>query len=324
LAVEIINDNGGINGRPIALIVKNDRGDPARARQVDEELVEQGVVAIIGHMTSGQTAAVIDQMNKAEVVLLSPTATSTQFSGQADYFFRVLPSTDQLGKALGAHIHSRGVRQVSGVYDLGNRAYTETMWQATQAEFSRLGGEIGPVFTFISGETELRILMNELNAAKPEAVLFISSAIDTALMAQYSRQQGLTSRLFAAAWSQTNELLEKGGQAVEEIEIISLYNGQNTYPAFQEFVDRFTERYNRQPDFAAAYAYEAVLVLVQALKQTDGEADGLSEALTVIKNLEGIQGAISLDKYGDVKRDTYIAVVNDGRFEIVKTVSAPD
>ena len=52
----------------------------------------------------------------------------------------------------------------------GNRAYTETMWQATQAEFSRLGGEIGPVFTFTSGETDLYTMTKT-----PILPLFLSS-----------------------------------------------------------------------------------------------------------------------------------------------------
>lgn len=63
LAVSTINDREGIKGRPIKLIVRNDRGEPKIGRQADAEPVEIGVVAIIGHMTSGQTAAVIDQIN---------------------------------------------------------------------------------------------------------------------------------------------------------------------------------------------------------------------------------------------------------------------
>ncbi len=87
LAVDEINKTGGINGRKIKLIIKDDKGDPEVARRVDVELIKQGVVAIIGHITSGQTAAVLEQINKANVVLISPAASSIQFSGQADFFF---------------------------------------------------------------------------------------------------------------------------------------------------------------------------------------------------------------------------------------------
>jgi hypothetical protein len=50
----------------------------------------------------------------------------------------------------------------------------------------------------------------------------------------------------------------------------------------------------------------------------------LPEALVGIEGLEGVQGIISVDQYGDVKRDVYIAVVRNGRFEIIETISAAD
>ena len=130
--------------------------------------------------------------------------------------------------------------------------------------------------------------------------------------------------LFSSSWAQTNEFLEKGGQAVDDLELISTYHPQNPYPAFQVFVELFEARYKRQPALLSASGYEAVLVLVRALEQTGGKADGLPEALVAVKNLEGVQGIISMDAYGDVKRDVYIAVVREGQFEIINTISPAD
>ncbi len=324
LAVEVINQAGGINGRPLELVVKNDQGKPKVARQVDAELVEQGVVAIVGHMTSGQTAAVFEQMNTARVILLSPTASSSQFSGQADYFFRLIPHTDLLGKALASHIYAQGVRRITVVYDLSNQAYTESFWRAVQAEFERLGGKVEQPFTFTSGQTDLRTLMTQVTFSKPEAVVFVSSAVDTALMAQYSRKEGTPISFFAAPWAQTNELLEKGGRAVEGMELEAIYDPHNPFPAFEVFEKQFQARYNRSPDFGAVYAYEAVQVLAQALRQTGGQTDGLPEAIKSVRDVTGVQGLISLDEFGDVKREVYMTRVENGQFEMIKAIAPTD
>ncbi len=325
LAVELINERGGINNRPLELIVRDDKGESETARQVDAELVEQGVVAIIGHITSQQTAAVFDQINESEVVLLSPTSSSTQFNHQADYFFRVMPSNDFFGRALASHIYNtRQVRQLTGIYDLGNRAFSETLWQSMQAEFEKLGGDASQAFTFTSGETDLQDLMAQVTATEPEAVVFVASAIDTALMAQYVHQQESEALMFSSTWAQTNELLEKGGRAVDGLELSVVYHTDNPFPTFQRFVEQFEARFNRPPSLASPFAYEAVLVLAQALKQTDGQAKGLPEALTTINNLEGVQGFISMDDYGDVKRETFIAVIEDRQFKIINTISPAD
>ena len=153
LAVEQINEQGGINGRPIELIIKDDQGDPETARKVDAELAEAGVSAIIGHMTSGQVAAVLDQINKDQIVMIGPIVTSDRFTGKADYFFRNQMTTNQMGTALAEHIyHNRNMRNVAGIYDLGNQAYTEDLWRAFQNRFTELGGNAGQSYTFTSGE----------------------------------------------------------------------------------------------------------------------------------------------------------------------------
>ncbi len=322
LAVDEINEAGGINGRPIKLIIKDDKGDPVVARRVDAELIEQGVVAIIGHMTSGQSAAVLDLINEAKVVLLAPTSTSSRFSGRVDYFFRVINTSDTYAKALAGHMYNnRGVRKLTGIYDLGNRAFAETLWKTIQADFERMGGDAGQAFTFTSGRTDLQDLITDVAAAEPEAIMLISSPVDTALMAQYLRREGLTSKLFASGWSNTKELLEKGGRAVEGLEANAGYYAQDPRPVFQSFLRRFKKRYHRQALFPATYGYESVLVLAHALEQTGGKAKGLPQALVEVKNIEGAQGPISLDEFGDPLREIYISVIRDGQFEVIEVIS---
>lgn len=322
LAVEQINEQGGINGRPVELIIKDDQGDPETARKADAELAEAGATAIIGHMTSGQVAAVLDQINKDQIVMIGPTVTSDRFTGKADYFFRNQITTNQMGTALAEHMfNSRNIRNVAGIYDLGNQAYTEDLWQAFQNRFTELGGNADQSYTFTSGQTDLQELMANINATQPKSVVFVASAIDTALMAQYGRQSGSELPYFGTTWAHTNELLNKGGQAIEGIELVSFYDPENPFPASKRFITQFENRYKRPPTFPAAFSYEAVLVLAEALTQTNGEKKGLPEAITNIKALEGVQGVISIDQFGDVTRDVYITAVKNGYFETINTIS---
>jgi len=319
LAVDVINERGGIRGRSLELIVKNDKGDPEGARQVDAELIEAGVVGIIGHMTSGQSAAVIDQMNDSGVVLVSPTSSSDQFTGIEDNFFRVMPTTNIHGRALANHMANfHQYENIAGVYDLANRAFAETLWFVIHDELQRLGVDMLSTYNFTSEQTDLKALAAEIVAGEPDAVVFVSSDVDTALLAQHIRQQGSDVPLFSSGWALTSELLAKGGSAVEGLEIVALYNLDNEYPKFQEFRERFVERYNRLPGFGSAYAYEAVLLLVEGLKE--GNED-LSHALTEVQMIEGVQGTIIVDKFGDVNRTVFIAVIEDGEYKIIEKAS---
>jgi branched-chain amino acid transport system substrate-binding protein len=321
LAVAELNRNNGIRGRPIRLVVKDDRNNPDVARQVDADLVKEGVVAIIGHITSSQTAAVFAQNNQARMVVVNPVSSGSAFSRQRDYFFRVIPANDLLSQALARHVFQyRHIRQITGVYDLSNHAFAETFWQLFRQAFEQLGGTVQQELTFQAGQTDLQQLARQIQATTPEAVLVVASAVDTAFLVQYLRQQGTSAPVFSSTWAQTEQLIEKGGDAVEDLEMVAVYHPQNPYPAFESFVKQFTERYQRAPTFQAAYGYEAMLVLAHALEQTHGEARGLPDALLKVANLPGIQGVISLDEYGDVSRDIYIVQVKNGQFRVINTV----
>lgn len=321
LAVEELNRNNGIHGRLIQLIAKDDQNRPEVARQVDAELAAQGVVAIIGHITSTQTAATFAQNNRARMVVINPVSASAEFSQQQDYFFRVVPGNDLLSRVLARYIiQHRQIRTITGIYDIGNRTFSETFWKLFQQEFERLGGSAREELTFVAGQTDLQQFAAQIQAAAPDAVLVIASPVDTAFLLQYLAKQGVRVPAFSSTWAQTNQLIEKGGNAAEGLEMVAVYHSLNPYPAFQPFVKRFVERFKREPTFHAAYGYEAMLVLAEALKHTQGQASGLPDALSSIRNFPGVQGTISIDAYGDVSRDVYIVRISNGQFQVVATI----
>jgi branched-chain amino acid transport system substrate-binding protein len=321
--VDEINAKGGINGRPLEVVIKDDGGTPEIAKQVDAELINDEVVAIVGHITSGQVAGVLELMNQEKMVLLSPTGSSAQFSYQNDYLFRVISATDEQAIVLANYAYEDlGLRQVTGICDEMNKSFSESTWQSFQAEFKELGGEAEKCFGFTPGKTDLASFIQEVMASEPATIMFASSDIDTALMIQHIRQLSPDIPLISASWAQTSQLLAKGGDAVEGMHLVALYDLDNPDPVFQEFVQKFEKRYNRTPDFSAAFAYETVLLLAKGLEQTGGKREGLPEALATVQDLPGVQGTISMNEYGDAKRGIYIAAIENGTYKVVDKIQA--
>ena len=81
LAVELRNQSGGVAGRKVKLLIKDDQQSPELARRAVRDLIEQGVVAIVGPMTSAMAIAVVPIANEAKVLLMSPTATTDDLTG---------------------------------------------------------------------------------------------------------------------------------------------------------------------------------------------------------------------------------------------------
>ncbi len=322
LAVEKINAAGGIDGRPIELVVRDDLGTAEGARTADRELIEADVVAIIGHATSAQTMAGLAVTNPARVVMLSPTATTPELNGRDDFFFRVGSSLLDRAHALARRIYQdRNITMVSVIYDTDNTAYSMAFLKAFAEKYQSLGGRLAARVDFSSKvQLDFAPLIVQLQTGNPQGLLIIAADFDTALIAQRTRLMGWPIALFATAWAQTETLISNGGRAVEGLEIEIANTFTNQTPAYLDFKTRYQTRFGQVPSFGAALGYEAAGLLAVALKKTGGKADGLAQALINIKTFKGLSHAFALDRYGDANRPFYVGTIREGKYVDIATL----
>ncbi|MBW2047490.1 MAG: ABC transporter substrate-binding protein [Deltaproteobacteria bacterium] len=315
LAVEEVNRRGGINGRPVELIVKDDKQDPEEALRADRELIDEGVVAIIGHVTSAMSMAAVPLMNKEKVLMISPTTSTDRLKGIDDYFVRVMPPNRAETDNLAHHgFNKMGLKRLSAVYDLSNRAYTEGYFNNFREEFEGLGGKVIHTETFTSGkDVDFSRLAELLLKPGPDGILVAAGAIDTAMICQRLRVGGSKVSIISSGWAMTSDLLHEGGPAVEGVVFSQLFDRQSRHRRYLEFKKRFEERFGEPPDFAAAHGYEAASALFKALSENP-DPGKLKDTLLKQDLFEGVQGDFKIDKYGDPQRPRFLITVKNGRF----------
>jgi len=316
MAVEKINNSGGINGRPIQLIVLDDLGTSEGARTADRELIGKGVVAIIGHATSGQTIAGLSVTNPAHVVMISPTTSTAELSGKDDYFLRVIQALSERAGGLAQHVYQqRGVQRLAIIHDTHNAAYVQSFKKAFVEKYRSLGGQVTDEAGFSSEErTNFDPILTQLRTSKADGLLIIASDNDTAIIAQRTRLIGWNAPLYMSAWAQTETLIKNGGQAVEGMDLEQTYPMNSQAPAFLDFKARYQQRFGRAPSFSASFGYETVLVLAGALQKSGGKAAGLRQALLETSDFQGLVDTLSFDTYGDVVRPFFLGTIRDGRY----------
>jgi len=315
LAIEERNRAGGINGRPIVLEVRDDQQDPVVAKQVVTELLDQGVSAIIGHMTSSMTVATLPLMNEREVVMVSPTSTTRQLTGIDDYFFRVISDTSVYGRRNAEYrFQTLGHRRVAAVYDQRNAAYTESWLQSFTEAFEQQGGAVIKALPFRSGDdVHFSELAQELLDAEPDSVQIISSAMDAALLIQQLRKQAPELPVATSEWAATENLTELGGAAVEGVVMAQFFDRERQTPNYLAIKKAFMDRFAQPPGFAEVAGYDAALLVMTALAERR-DAESLKAAIVRLGSFPAAQGSILLDRFGDAGRDTYITEVRNGRF----------
>lgn len=316
LAIEKINETGGILGHKVELIIRDDVGIPEKAQLMDRELIKEGVTAIIGHATSAQTMAGLKVTNPAKVVMIAPTVSTPELSGLDDYFFRVYPSFKDSSQAFAKYIYQHNaITRMAIIYDIDNYAYSKAYSKFFADKFKSLGGSIASEVAFSSmTQSDFSPLIMKLQEAKAEGVLIIASDMDTAFIAQRIRLMEWQVPLFTSSWAPTENLINNGGHAVEKMEFEQAYELANHSKMFSDFQFNYQARFGDTPSFGAALAYDSAMVLAEGLKKARGKSEGLRQALIHVHDYSGLMGTFSFDEFGDVKRSCYIGSIRNQKF----------
>lgn len=320
LAVEMINASGGVNGRPLKLLVKDDLNTVEGALKADKQLVAEGAVAIIGHMTSSQTMGVMPFINENKVVLVSPTTATPLLSNIKDTFFRIMVENTLQSKEIAQYARSAlGIKKAVTIAEMDNESFALTFIDGFSEKFKSMNGEIvGHLSYSGSKHADWDVIINDLIRLQPDAVLLTVPAHDAVSIAQRIRKAKLNIRILSAGWAYTDKLLLWGGREVEGMLFVIDYAADNPNPQFIKFREAYKSRFGNHPNFASAFSYESVLALVEALKKTGGSKTGLAEAIAPSNVIDGVISKFNLNEYGDVIRNVFIVTVQDGAFRTVE------
>jgi len=318
-AVEEINRAGGINGKRLELVIRDDEGKAGSAQTAVRELIAAGVAAIVGPMTSSMAMATVPVINGSPVVMISPTVSTGDLSGKDDNFLRIYPTNAQKTKQLAEYARKNlGLSRLAVVYDLSNRSYTDGWRQAFTQRFEALGGAVVSAITFdASVQTDYLSVARTLLAKKPQGVLILAGAVDTAMFCQQIRKLDTSTALFATEWSSTPELLMHGGTAVEGIVYCQNFIRDDDSTPYVTFCRAFETRFGQPPDFGAVYAYQAVKVTGAGLAKNPATR-GLKGAILGTGTFPGLQGEFTIDRFGDADRKPFLMTVRQGAFRRVE------
>lgn len=322
LAVEQINERGGIDGHRVELVVRDDKQDDAVGQQVVRELIARKLPVIIGPMTSSMAVVMAPEINSSNCLLLSPTVSTTLLGGQDDNFFRVYPECLAMGHSLADYAYNeKSLRRFAVIYDLGNRAFTESWKNCFSDRFKTLGGEIIAAVSFTSGGNhQFMSLMRQALKKDPDGILILANSLDTALLAQQMMKIGKRVPLFTSEWSMTRDLLRSGGQSVEGITLFHTFNEASRKQKYLDFKQSYQKRFGHPPSFSAIHAYDATQVVLAGLAQGVRTGPEMKAFLLDHPPFDSLQGTISFNPYGDVNRDLFLTVVADGEFTVTREI----
>ncbi|MGI9952459.1 ABC transporter substrate-binding protein [Moorellaceae bacterium AZ2] len=333
LAIEEINQAGGVLGMKLEPVILDNASKPEEAMSVASKLVEQGVVAILGPATTGATKACIPVATDNKIPLISPSATALdvtydpQTKKVRDFIFRTC-FTDPPQAIVGAEFafNELGVKKAAILYDIGND-YSKGLYKVFKEEFTKLGGQIVAEGSFSENDQDFRPLLTRASQAGAELIYVPAYYGQVGKIIAQARELGIQVPMLGADGWDSPELvnLAGGAQNLKDTYFTNHYSPADPSERVQTFVKAYKTKYNAEPDAFAALGYETAHLLADAIKRA-GKADpvAIKDALAATKDFEGITGRLTMDaNHNPVKEVSIIAMV-DGKQTLKTKKLAPE
>ena len=323
LAVEEVNNSGGLLGKQIKLITYDDQGKPSEAATVVQKLINKDkVVAIVGEVASSRSKAGAQICQSSKMPMVSPASTNPEVTAIGDYIFRVCFIDPFQATVMSKFaLNSLKIKRVAVLQDVKN-AYSTGLADFFIKQFKEMGGEIIEVQSYSAGDKDFKAQLTAIKSKNPEGIFIPGYYTDVGLIAIQAREIGITQPLFGGDGWESEKLTEgKAKDALEGCFFSTHVSTEDPSEQVQNFIKKYNERYGIKPDAMSFLAYDAGLILFDAIKRAGSvEADKIRDALAKTTNFKGVTGTISINEQRNAVKPAVIMEIKDGKFTYKETV----
>jgi branched-chain amino acid transport system substrate-binding protein len=336
LAMDHVNaePDKAYKGKPVEVLFRDSKMDPTVARAAFNELVdEHGTIAVIGAVSSAITLDLCPLADEKEHLLLSPASSSPRISGCGAFVARIYPSdvleahklADFARKKL--FIKRAAVLAVQNAYGLGLK--TEFV-----RDFRERDGEVVSIVNYPESESDFNDEVARALENDPQALYLIGYANHLKNMVRTIHDlapvdsDGQPVRVLSCGAFDSQEILSETCPGANNVIFPRpAFDVDDTDPVVQAFVTAYRDRYGEDPDTFAAHGYDALRLLVDAVRSRESTYPGEIQFFVVtLQKWVGVTGETTISPEGNVTtRFPRIFIVKNCRFEdIEKLVAAHD
>ncbi|MBW2991336.1 ABC transporter substrate-binding protein [Candidatus Woesearchaeota archaeon] len=315
MAMQEINNKGGVNDRKIKLIYEDTQCDPKISATATHKLINvDGVKILIGEVCSTATLAAAPIAEQNKVIFFVPISSSSEITQAGDYVFRNRESSAFSGELLAEFVHDElGIKEVSVLYI--NSETGISYGDAFKERLEQLGGEILTDEGYEKREKNFRTSLLKIKKAEPEALYIPGFYEDIGLIIKQTNELGIDIQFLSTSAFQADEIFEIAGDSVEgTIYTYPYFDAQSPDSKIKDFVNNYKERYGEEPEFSAASSYDALYILTLTMDKCDEDTDCVKNELYNLKEYPGVTGTTSFDENGDVIKPIAIKTVRNGEF----------
>lgn len=321
LAIEQINASGGISNRPLKLTIEDDKSDPNEAQKLYGKMDEE-TIALIGSTLSSTSEVLATESAKNNLPMITPSASLTSLTQDKKSVFQVACIDEFQSQVLSQiSVEELKATKFAVLYNESN-LYSSDLTNDFELFLTEQGYDQISKVSYTEKESSFKSQISTITEFDPD-VLFIPDYQEKALaVATAARNAGINAIFLGSdSWDQIAENNPEQKEILDGAYYITGFSLSAPSSSAEDFSRLYGEKYEgRTPSAAAAYAYDSVYMIKQAIElsgSTDKEA--IINKLSTLR-FEGVSGTVTFSGSGLPKKDAYIMKISDGQGSLYKEV----
>ena len=326
MALEVINKEGGIKGRPLKLVYANDQGKRKPGEKAVKDLIKKTrAIILVGGYHSSNAIYTARVANKLDIPFLICTAADDRITQRKwRNVYRLNAPASEYAKGLEDLLLKKiNPKSIAIVYEnspYGTGGALRMMWFCRENDIDIHG--IEPYHKERMKADYFKRIITRLKEEPPDVIYMVSYLNDAALLVKTIHESKINSLLCGGAGGFTHQkFINKSGGFSNNLLTATLWTHQLRYPGTEEYYNRYIKKYSVPPDYHGAEAYSALLVAADALKRAESFSPESIRAALDNTDMITPFGPVIFFSYGKFKRQnslpTQVLQIINGKFECV-------
>jgi branched-chain amino acid transport system substrate-binding protein len=297
MAVEEINEDGGVMGRPFNIVEYDTKSDDTEAAMIATRLATQDdVVAMVGPATTSQMQAAIPAANEYQIPLIAPSVTNNDITFDDDgnvhpFVYRSSwPNSFQGSGIAKFGYENMDAEKMVVLYD-NSSDYGSGLYDNFVEGYE---GEIVHTETFTPEMNDFSAIISNIAAQDFDAITILAFYQTAGPIVKQAREFGIDAPILGSNGFGNDIIYElAGAENMNNVYYASLYPIQDE----DEFVEKYREQFDSDPDMFAALAYDTIYMVKSAIEQAGSDDPvAVNEALENLEEFSGITGDFIFDE----------------------------
>lgn len=311
IAVEEINNAGGVKGRKIEVIYEDGACEGKTASNAANKLINiNKVPVILGGACSGETSAFTGAAEQSKTVVLSYCSSAPAISNAGDYIFRNIPSDLYQGAFAAEYLFNKlNIKRIAILY--AKNDYHTGIKETFINSFAKIGGEITAEEGYEQTSRDLRTQLAKIKAANPEALYFLGYTEASISGLKQAKELGLDMQIIGSDSWDDSKIWEEAGNAGEGVMYSTIFAPLNA-----EFKTKMREKIgNDEITICSPQAHDGVKLLAKVIEKAGTKSEDIKNELYKTVYTNGVSSEkIKFDENGDLIGASYLVkIVKDGK-----------